>query len=55
MANNSNILAWKIPWTEEPGKLQSTGSQSWMLLNDKHLFHSPLGISFPTIQYWLPA
>ena len=27
MANNSRILAWKIPWTEEPGRLQSMGSQ----------------------------
>ena len=27
MANHSSILAWKIPWTEEPGGLQSTGSQ----------------------------
>ena len=26
MAPHSNTLAWKIPWTEEPGKLQSTGS-----------------------------
>ena len=25
--NHSNILAWKIPWMEEPGGLQSTGSQ----------------------------
>ena len=25
--NPSNILAWKIPWTEEPRRLQSTGSQ----------------------------
>ena len=24
MAIHSNILAWKIPWTEEPGELQST-------------------------------
>ena len=23
----SNILAWRIPWTEEPGELQSMGSQ----------------------------
>ena len=23
----SSILAWKIPWTEEPGRLQSVGSQ----------------------------
>ena len=27
MATHSGILAWKIPWTEEPGRLQSTGSQ----------------------------
>ena len=25
-ATHSNILAWKIPWTEEPGRLQSIGS-----------------------------
>ena len=24
MATHSSILAWKIPWTEEPGRLQST-------------------------------
>ena len=29
MATHSSILAWKIPWTEEPGRLQFTGSQSW--------------------------
>ena len=28
MATHSNILAWKIPWTEEPCGLQSTGKQS---------------------------
>ena len=27
MATHSSILAWKIPWTEEPGGLQSTGPQ----------------------------
>ena len=27
MATHSNILAWRIPWTEEPGSLQSVGSQ----------------------------
>ena len=27
MAIHSSILAWRIPWTEEPGRLQSTGSQ----------------------------
>ena len=27
MADHSSILAWKIPWTEEPGRLQSIESQ----------------------------
>ena len=27
MATHSIILAWEIPWSEEPGGLQSTGSQ----------------------------
>ena len=27
MASHSSILAWRIPWTEEPGGLQSMGSQ----------------------------
>ena len=26
MATNSSILAWRIPWTEKPGRLQSIGS-----------------------------
>ena len=33
MATNACILAWEIPWTEEPGKLQSMGpqkSQTWL-------------------------
>ena len=27
MATHSSVLAWKIPWTEEPGSLQSIGPQ----------------------------
>jgi len=27
MTNHSSILAWGIPWTEEPGRLRSMGSQ----------------------------
>ena len=27
MATHSSILAWRIPWIEEPGRLQSIGSQ----------------------------
>ena len=28
MATHSSILTWKIPWAEEPGRLESMGSQS---------------------------
>ena len=34
MATHSSSLAWKILWTEEPGSLQSMGSQSRTRLND---------------------
>ena len=34
MATHSSILAWKIPWTEKPGRLQSMGSQSQTRLSD---------------------
>ena len=34
MATHSSILAWETPWTEEPGRLQSMGSQksqTWLI------------------------
>jgi len=34
MAPHLSILAWKIPWTEEPGRLQSMGSRSQTRLSD---------------------
>ena len=34
METHSSTLAWKIPWTEEPGRLQSMGSQSRTRLSD---------------------
>ena len=34
MATHSSILVGEIPWTEEPGGLQSMGSQSWAQLSD---------------------
>ena len=34
MATHSSTLAWKIPWMEEPGRLQSMGSQSWTRLSN---------------------
>ena len=37
MATHSSILAWRIPWTEEPGGLQSLGSQ-----RVEHKEHTPL-------------
>ena len=39
MATHSSILAWRIPWTEEPGRLQSSGSQSQTRLNDFTSLH----------------
>ena len=42
MAPQSSILAWRIPWTEEPGGLQSVGLQSQTQLSTRtahmHLF-----------------
>ena len=42
MATFSSILAWRIPWTEEPGGLQSMGSQrvrhSLALEQQQHCF-----------------
>ena len=44
MATHFSILAWRIPWTEEPGALQSMGSQSQTALSDRaHMPH-----------YWCP-
>ena len=38
MATRSSILAWKIPWTEEPGGIQPMGSQkNWKRRSDKQL------------------
>ena len=35
MATHSSILAWRIPWTEEPGRLQSMGHKSRTRLSDQ--------------------
>ena len=47
MAIHSRILAWRIPWTEEPGGLQSLGSQSFesdmtLRLNNKNNTVQPI-------------
>ena len=41
MAPHSSTLAWKIPWTEEPGRLQSMGSQRVGMTERLH-FHFSL-------------
>ena len=38
MVTHSSILAWKIPWTEDPGRLQSMGPQSQTRLSDFTFF-----------------
>ena len=51
MATHSSILAWRIPWTEEPGGLQSVGSQSWTQLKrlSKHTPCEKVGVG---IKMW---
>ena len=45
MAIHSRTIAWKIPWTEEPGRLQSMGSQrvghDWATLRSLSLYKDP--------------
>ena len=58
MATLSGILVWKIPWTEEPGELQYTGSQSWTLLSMRVRAHTHTHTHTPTsiyawISYWI--
>ena len=42
MTTHFSILAWQIPWTEDPGRLQSSGSQEsgtteWLSIHAHHL------------------
>ena len=39
MATHSSTLAWKIPWTKEPGRLQSMGSDTTERLHFHSYFH----------------
>ena len=48
MANHSNILAWRIPWTEEPDRLQSMGLQRVRQLYSRT---GPV-IAFPIPKFW---
>ena len=38
MATQSSILAWRIPWMEEPGGLQSMGSQTVIMTEHAHIY-----------------
>ena len=49
MATHSSILAWRIPWTEEPGELQPMGSQ-----RVRHDWATSLSF-FPCEQFWMEA
>ena len=40
MTTHSTILAWKIPWTEEPGELQSRGLQRVVNWATEHTIHT---------------
>ena len=55
MATHYSILAWKISWTEEPGRLQSMGSQrvghSWVT-NSFTLFIYLVYLSFNDLKEW---
>ena len=42
MAAHSSTLAWKIPWTEEPGRLQSMGSLRVGHMTERLHFHFSL-------------
>ena len=49
MATDSSVLAWRIPWTEEPGGLQFTGSQR------VHTHRTPQSSASPSVQSYLPC
>ena len=46
MATHSSVLAWRIPWTEEPGGLQSIGLQSRTQLSTAQQAHIYLYINY---------
>ena len=55
IATHFSILAWRIPWTEEPGGLQSRGSQrvryNWVTLSHTHT-HWRVLYNFPVHYVW---
>ena len=55
MPTHSSILAWDIPWTEDSGGLQSTGSQSWTQLSDYTFTIDSFGYFFFSFLFSLPS
>ena len=55
MATHSSILAWRIPWTEETGGLQSTGSQRvrYILVIKQQLVPKRVSIMHEYSSHWL--
>ena len=41
VAPHSSILAWKIPWAEEPGRLSPWGREEWDMTEQLHFHFSP--------------
>ena len=52
MATHPSILAWEIPWTEEPGRLQSMESQSQTRLSDLACTHARRWRGERVPRYW---
>ena len=52
MATHSSTLAWKIPWTEEPGRLQSMGSQSQTRLSKFTMYMYTKAFLLHLIRAW---
>ena len=54
MATHSNILAWKFPWTEEPGRLQSMGlkrvGHNWVTEQAHHILVTQLPVMVTVLQ-----
>ena len=61
MAPHSSTLAWKIPWTGEPGELQSMGSQSQTQLRDFpftfhfHVLEKEMATHFSVLAWRIPG
>ena len=53
MATHSSSLAWRIPWTEESGGLQSVGLPEWDVTKHLHTFKLPTTYQFYKISFYI--